>query len=132
MAVATQATPETVLLATLHKVGNDVRLLDDFALAQIFNDASQKYGGLFKQFAWHPHYRVSELLTGTLQLLDHAGSIVRENAAQTYFRISPHTAGPYGASLFDSLETEDQTVVLEVAQRIREVFPSSNGSNRAD
>jgi hypothetical protein len=122
MSITMNRTPETVLLATLHKVGRDVRLVDNFELARIFNEAAKEFGEPFKQFAWHRHYHVSERLSETLQLLDHAGSIVRENAAQTYFRVSPHTAGPFGGSAFDSLDASDQTAVDLVSARIRDAF----------
>lgn len=132
MATTLERTPENLLLATLHKVGTECRLVDDFTLAKIFNDAARKFGGAFKQFAWHPHYHVSETLSETLQLLDHAGSIVRENAAQTYFRVSPHTAGPFGQKALDALESEDRRRVEMISDQIREVFEKQNVAGDTD
>lgn len=123
MPTTMRRTAENILLATLHKVGRDVRLMDNFELARIFNDAATEFADTFKPFAWHRHYHVSERLTETLQLLDHAGSIVRENAAQTYFKISPHTAGPFGEHAFESLIPTDQEAVSRVSERIRAAFP---------
>lgn len=132
MSVRVQPLPEKILLATLHKVGPNTRLVDDFALAKIFNDAAESLGSPFKPFAWHRHYRVSELLSESLQVLDSAGSIVRENASQTYFRVSPHTAGPFGSSVFESLEEEDQLAVEEVAERIRTEFGNPDDLGQRD
>jgi hypothetical protein len=132
MTATMERSPEKVLLATLHKVGTDVRLKDDFDLAKVLNEAAEEYGGPFRPFAWHRHYHVSEVLSEALQILDHAGSIVRENAAQTYFRVSPHTAGPYGASVFQSLVRDDQELVEKVAARIREEFGARDESARTN
>jgi hypothetical protein len=121
--------PEDVLLATLHKVGSDVRLVDGHNLAKLFNEAA-KDGGPFTRFAWHRHYHVSELLSRTLQVLDHAGSIVRENAAQTYFRVSPHAAGPYGKAVFESLPMHEQSAIEALAARIKSEFEEQHGVAR--
>jgi hypothetical protein len=131
MSAVTERTPENILLATLHKVGREVRLLDDYELARIFNDAAQE-SEAFRPFAWHPHYRVSERLSETLQVLDHAGSITRENVAQTYFRASPHTSGPYGEKVFLALPEKDRAFVETVADRIRSTFGVDNESERSD
>lgn len=128
MPATKQRSPEKILLATLYKVGRDVRLKDDFELAKVFNDASKDLGGPYKPFAWHRHYHVSEVLSEGLQALDQAGSIVRENAAQTYFRVSPHTAGEYGKSIFKSLEPDEQALVENVAKRIKQAFGVANES----
>ena len=121
-------TPEDVLLATLHKVGMDVRLVDGHSLARLFNEAATDVGGPFARFAWHRHYHVSELLSRALQVLDHAGSIVRENAAQTYFRVSPHAAGPFGKTVFDSLPAVEKGAIEELADRIKEEFGGQHGT----
>jgi len=132
MAVTMEHSAVDVLLATLHEVGRDVRLMDDFALAKVFNDAAKQYGGLFKQFAWHRHYHVSDVLSESLQVLDHAGSIVRENAAQTYFRVSPHTAGPYGEKVFNSFGDHERGLVKKVAAEIRKAFEAQSESSGAN
>jgi hypothetical protein len=126
MSAAIVSGPEQILLATLHKVGPGIRLVDDYPLAKVFNDAASEYSDLFGPFSWHPHYHVSELLSESLQVLDSAGSIVRENAAQTYFRVSPHTAGPYGESVFKSLSPADQEKVDKVAAIIKREFEAAH------
>lgn len=133
MVTIERATPETLLMATLHKVGRDVRMVDDFEFAKVFNQASSEFGELFKPFAWHRHYHVSELLSGALQLLDQAGSIVRQNAAQTYFRTSDHLAGPFGARIFSALDGEEKKAVEAVADRLIKAFGSKDAAaSRAD
>jgi hypothetical protein len=119
-------TPERVLLATLHKVGDDVRLADDFQLARLFNQASGEHE-LFQPFAWHRHYHVSDVLSQALQALDQAGSIVRENAAQTYFRASRHTLGQYGESIYNSLTPQQRLQIETVANAIKHAFEASHG-----
>jgi TRAP-type C4-dicarboxylate transport system substrate-binding protein len=38
------------------------------------------------------------------------------------FRVSAHTAGPFGKSVYDSLTDEDRAAVDKVAEEIRKVF----------
>ncbi|BBO35692.1 hypothetical protein PLANPX_5304 [Lacipirellula parvula] len=128
MVTMEQATPETLLMATLYKVGREIRMVDNLAFARVFNEAALEFGGRFKSFAWHRHYHVSEVLSGTLQLLDQAGSIVRENAAQTYFRTSPHLAGPFGQQIFSSLGTDQQKAVESIADRLKKAFGSKDAA----
>ncbi len=116
-----QHTPEDVLVATLFKAGVEVRLRDDFRLAKIFNSAADSYGGIFRQFRWHPQYRVSRVLSETLQILDQAGVISRENAAQMYFRPTQHGCG-LGERRFDQFEAADQEKIERVASELRELF----------
>ena len=94
-------------------------------------EAADHVGGLadawqLGDITWDRHYHVSEVLSEALQMLDHAGSIVRENAAQTYFRASPHTAGPFGESIFQSLPPDDRAVIEKVAMEIRRTFEVQN------
>jgi hypothetical protein len=114
--------PEELVLAVLHKVGTGIRIVDDVRLARIFNDASQRYKGQFSPFGWHPQYRYSKVLTDAFQALDHGGSIQRDNPASTYFSITPHTAGPYGTTIFEKLDDEEQRAVVDVAEQIRKIF----------
>jgi hypothetical protein len=122
MPTETYVSPEDLLLATLHKVGEGTRIVDDQRLAAIFNDAAEQKPDLFRPFRWHRQYHYSKLLSDTLQLLDLGGSIVRENAPTKYFKISGHTAGSYGAEKFSSLDQDAQKVVLSVAGKIAEAF----------
>ncbi len=132
MTLTMDRTPENILLATLHKVGPDVRLVDNHDFAELFNIAAKSYRDVFKSFAWHRHYHVSERLCEALQALDHAGSIIRENAAQTYFRVSAHAAGPFGASVFDSLAAQERLAVEELATKIRDRFRGQNEPGKRD
>ena len=127
MAVNTQLLPEDVVIATLYRVGKDVRLVDDQRLAKILDDASKDQSGPFREFRLHPRYDFSRVLSETLQVLDLAGSIRRENAAQRYFRPSDHTAGAYGSSRFESLSPEDKAAVERVAEQIKQAFATTNG-----
>jgi hypothetical protein len=123
MATAQSVLPEDVLIATFHKVGKDVRLIDDERLSSVLNEAAREASGSpFVAFKWHPRYRYSRLLGDTLQNLDHAGSIVRENASQGYFKATPHTVGPFGESVYSSLDDAQRRAVDEVAERLRQVF----------
>ena len=126
MAVDTQLLPEDIVTATLNRVGKDVRLVDDQRLAKIFDDASKDPEGAFREFRIYPRYEFSRLLSETLQVLDLAGSIRRENAAQRYFGPSEHTLGEYGKSKYDQLEAPDKAAVDRVATQIKQVFASSN------
>lgn len=120
--------PEDVLIAMFHRVGNDVRITDDERLARIIGNASSKNceRNPFAPFKLHPRYGYSRVFGDTLQTLDHAGSIVRENASQLYFRATEHTAGPFGASVYELLDTEQRTMIDEVAQLIRQEFKDAN------
>lgn len=122
--------PDDLLIAVFHKVGPKTRILDDFELAKIFNDAALKDLGGFSQFRWHPQYHFSKLLSDTLQVLDHAGSIIRENPAQRYFKVSEHTAGPYGEAKFAELDPNEQRLAEELAQKIRDRIGVPHGSGR--
>jgi len=127
MSVNTQMLPEDVVTATLNRVGQGVRLVDDHRLAKIFDDASKNPEGPFRDFRLHPRYEFSRLLSETLQVLDLAGSIRRENAAQRYFGPSEHTLGEYGKSKYDQLPEPDRIAVDNVAAQLKQVFASSNG-----
>jgi len=127
MAANTQLLPEDIVTATLNRVGKGVRLVDDPRLAKIFDDASKNLEGPFREFRLHPRYEFSRLLSETLQVLDLAGSIRRENAAQRYFGPSEHTLGEYGKSKYDQLPEPDKVAVDKVATQIKQVFASSNG-----
>jgi hypothetical protein len=114
--------PEDVLIATFNRVGN-VRLEDNSRLAEIFDKARQQVpAGPFDSFRLHPRYGYSRVLSDTLQILDHAGSIVRENATQQYFRPTPHTLGGFGESLYRGLSLEHRQVIDQVAEQIRNDF----------
>jgi len=110
MATVTIPFPEDLVIAILNKVGPDVRIVDDNRLAKIFNNAAVE-GGVFEQFEWHPQYHYSKLLSDTLQILDQGGSIIRENPATTYFRISDHTAGLMVKLSSIALDPNDQKAV---------------------
>lgn len=126
MSMGTQLLPEEIVVAVLNKVGCDVRLADDIRLASAFDDVAQEAGGIFEQFAKHPRYNYSRLLTGTLQSLDHGGSIVRNNPGTSYFSVTRHTAGAYGKGMFDSLSRPDQVRVEALAKRIVSVFSADS------
>jgi hypothetical protein len=126
MAVKTEMLPEDVVIATLNRVGKGVRLVDDHRLAKIFDDASKNGEGPFRDFRLYPRYEFSRLLSETLQVLDLAGSIRRENAAQRYFGPSEHTLGEYGKSKYDQLEAAERAAVDKVANQIKQIFASSN------
>ena len=131
MSIAMSHTLEDLLIAVLHKVGRESRLVDNFELAKIFNEfATKEEGSGFARLKWHPQYHFSKLLSDTLQILDHAGSIIRENPAQQYFRVSPHTAGPYGEEKFGSLDSKDQRLAEQIAQTIKEKFETPHGSKK--
>ena len=132
MTTAFAHSPDDLLIAVFHKVGREARILDDFELAKIFNDAALKDAGGFSQFKWHPQYHFSKSLSDTLQVLDHAGSIIRENPAQRYFKVSEHTAGPYGKAKFDELDPNEQRLADALAQTIRERIGVPHGSARED
>lgn len=115
--------PEDVLIATLHRVGSDIRLTDDQRLSDIFHEAALKSkNSVFAPFKSHPLYGYSRVLGEALQTLDHAGSIVRENAAQHYFQATDHTAGPFGKGVFEQLAPDQRALVDTVADKIRQEF----------
>ena len=45
MTTALSHSPDDLLIAVFHKVGPKTRILDDFELAKIFNDAALKDAG---------------------------------------------------------------------------------------
>lgn len=114
--------PEEILIATFSQLDANIRLSDDEHLAKIFNDAAEEPESIFRPFSWHQQYRFSEQLAECLQNLDSAGSITRENASQTLFRVSRRTTGPYGKSMFESLDQPSQQKVKEVVQKLQETF----------
>jgi hypothetical protein len=132
MMAAVSHSPDDLLTAVLHKVGREARIVDDFELAKIFDRAAPTGVGEFVQFKLHPQYHFSKLLSDTLQVLDHGGSIIRENPAQQYFRVSPHAAGPYGKEKFDALDPNEQRLVAEIAKTIQQRFGALHGSKRED
>jgi hypothetical protein len=132
MGTGTQHLPEELIVAVLNRVGQSARIVDDFRLARIFDNASKRDVPAFAQFRCHRQYHFSRLLSDTLQILDHAGSITRENAAQKYFRVSPHTAGPFGRARYEALEPKEKQLVDEIAQHIVEAYgPSSDARPQA-
>jgi hypothetical protein len=98
----------------------------------MFNATATEHGGVFRRFRWHPNYFYSEVLSESLQVLDHAGSIVRENAAQTYFRVSKHAAGAYGKATYERLTADDQHAVDDLARSIIENRTARNGTGTRD
>jgi hypothetical protein len=127
MTEITRLLPEDVVTATLNRVGEDVRIVDDQRLARIFDEASKDPSGPFREFRLHPRYGFSRLLSETLQVLDLAGSIRRENAAQRYFAPSDHTIGEYGKSKYDLLNEAERAAVDKVADQVKQEFGRSNG-----
>jgi hypothetical protein len=127
--------PEDVLVATFYKVGHKVRIPNDQHLAEIFNDAAESFGDLFRPFKWNRLYRHSTVLSDALQHIDLGGAIVRENAPtpDLYFTIAARTAGDYGKQKFDRLTPKQRTAVEQVARRISERFtvsPAAVQTNR--
>lgn len=114
--------PEELLVAILHRVGTDIRIVDDFRLAEIFNDAAKKFGPPFSQFAWHPRYRYSKRLSESLQAMDDGGSISRDNPATDYFSVTRHTAGSFGENLYNKLSPRDKQAVDEIVNGIKTAF----------
>jgi hypothetical protein len=121
MSQETHLLPEEILVAVLHKVGPNIRLVDDERLASAFNEAAEK-SAILRPFRWHPQYFFSQRLSNALQVLDLGGSIVRENAPTKYFTISRHTAGSYGETTFSSLAKDDQAAISDLADKLREAF----------
>jgi hypothetical protein len=117
--------PEDLLVATISRVGGPLRLKDD-VLARVLNDVAASHPeSAFGPFKWHPLYHYSRLLGDTLQNLDHAGSIVRENASQSYFKASDHTLGPYGQRLYENMDNEGKALIDKVADQIRRAFKAA-------
>jgi hypothetical protein len=127
MAASTQVLPEDVVTATLYRTGQGVRLVDGPELARIFDEASKDSEGPYREFALHPRYDFSRVLSEALQVLDLGGSIRRENASQRYFSASPRTTGPYGKSKYERLTPAEQAAVDKVAAKLSQEFKSSNG-----
>jgi len=117
--------PEEILIATFSQLGTDVRLSDDERLAAILNEAASEENSIFRPFRWHEQYRYSEQLAESLQNLDCAGSITRENASQMNFQVSLRTTGPYGQSIFDSLDPASKELVMNVVEKLKATFGES-------
>lgn len=111
-----------LVVAVFNKVGTSVHLKDDEMLAKAFNDASVDFPEFFREFAWHPQYKDSRLLSRTLQNLDLGGDIYRENASGMDLRISERVADEYGNAVFSGLPSEAQTAVSQIAEKIREAY----------
>lgn len=122
MTTDTHLLPEEFLVAVLHKVGPTVKIVDDFRLAKIFNDAAEEHRGPFRQFAWNSQYRYSKRLSESLQALDDGGSITRDNPANDYFVVTEHTVGPFGESLFSQLPEEQRKTIEVIAAQIQQTF----------
>lgn len=113
---------EDILVAVLHKVGEDVRLTNDVRLTKLFQNASQKAPDLLGEFAWHPQYHDSKTLRSALQMLDLGGGIVRENASIKSFRVAPRVAGGYGEAKYQSLDDREKAIVDDLANQIVGTF----------
>lgn len=122
---ATKMFPEDIVIATLHAVGSETKLVDDERLATAFDKAAQECP-LFSPFRKHPQYGYSRLLSEALQTLDLGGGIVRDNAPLQYFRVSKHVVGDYGKSKWGLLQSPaEKKAVRKVAETIRSVFGGS-------
>lgn len=115
---------EELLTAVLHKVGPDVRM-NDKAVTQVIGEIAAKKEGLLDGFAVHPTYKYSPKLEDCVTNLTHGGSIIREGIT-SYFRSSPHTAGPYGKSLYEQLDESGRAIIDDAAQKIRQACSEKN------
>jgi hypothetical protein len=116
---------EDILVAVLHRVGQDVRLTNDVRLTKLFQNASQKSPQLLGEFAWHPQYHDSKTLRSALQILDLGGGIVRENASIKSFRVAPRVAGGYGESKYQALNDHDRETIDDLAKEIVGTFSAT-------
>ena len=131
MSAYTGVSPEDLLLAVLHKVGTDVRLVNDVRLAALLNEMAQAAPDVFAEYAWHPQYHDSKTLRNALQVLDLGGTIIRENASIKNFRVAPRVAGEYGKKKFESLDESAREAVAQLAERIKEQFSKGDASTVA-
>lgn len=116
---------EDILVAVLHKVGQNVRLTNDVRLTRLFQNASERSPQLLGEFAWHPQYHDSKTLRSALQILDLGGGIVRENASIKSFRVAPRVAGGYGESKYQALNDQDREIVDDLAREIIGTFSAA-------
>lgn len=128
MSAYTTTSPEDILIAVLHKVGTEVRLVNDTQLAALFHEASQSTPEVFGDYAWHPQYHDSKTLRNSLQILDLGGTIIRENASIKNFYVAPRLAGEYGKKKFEALDEDVQEAVTQLAEKIKEIFRRENSS----
>ena len=116
--------PEDIVMATLHVVGSNIRIVDDERLANVFDEMAKEHP-IFEQFRKHPQYNYSKLLSETLQTLDLGGGILRDNAPLQYFRVSAHLAGEYGKAKLDKLQPADEKAVRKLSEKIISEFSTA-------
>lgn len=116
--------PEDIVMATLHVVGSNIRLVDDERLAKVFDEMATEYA-IFEKFRKHPQYNYSKLLSETLQTLDLGGGILRDNAPLQYFRVSAHLAGEYGRAKLDKLQPDEAEAVRKLSKKIISEFSTA-------
>lgn len=120
----TKPTAEDLVVAVLHKVGEDVRIRDGKLLYGIFDKAARKSPKVFGIFRAHPQYYDCPRLKEVLYSLDIGGSIERFNAASQLYQASKSTREEYGSSKYASLSRTTKNLVDEVAENIRDAFRS--------
>ena len=115
--------PEQVLTATLHRAGESVRIRDDVELVhfeQSRNIASRKRVYAIQMASAVPSLTASRRHSSNSRPCWINSS--RKNASQSYFKISEHTRGPYGETVYNQLPPKDRQLLDEVASEIRSVF----------
>lgn len=111
-----------LVVAVFHKAGKEPHLRDDLMLAKLFNKAAQTSPRIFGDFAWHPQYKDSKLLSRTLSNLDIGGDIYHEAASGMNFRLSTRVLEDYGKRIYDDLTPAARKAVDALATDVIETF----------
>ena len=111
-----------LVVAVFHKAGKEPHLRDDIMLAKLFNEASSTSPNVFGDFAWHPQYKDSKLLSRTLSNLDIGGDIYHEAASGMNFRLSTRVLEDYGKKVYDGLSPKARKAVDTLANKIVVTF----------
>lgn len=103
-------TPETILIAILHRIGPNVSIVEEKISAHL-HSASYEFV-MFRPFRFD-RYHVSDTFHESLLSLSISSSILKRNE---HFEVSPHIVGPYGNNVFMSFTPEEQSNIDVVAK----------------
>lgn len=105
---------EEVVIATFHRVGSKMKILDNKKLHQLFCREKP-----FDKFKMHKHYNMCEALMTVFTTFMHSSSLTWISPDLRYFQISEHLLGDFGKKIYEQFSAEEQTVIDQVASQIK-------------
>lgn len=105
--------PEEVLVATLNRVGPELRVVNDQRLVDILTGA----GGVYSGFLKHPNYGYCKTLDEAITNLVCGGAVLAFLNMDGYR--AARAAGPWGAAVYESFSPEERAEIDAVAAKIK-------------